>query len=156
MQQRPNPRNFSFKTVLLCCLLFAGSSLLRAERLPIKIYTSADGLGSSAAFALVRDTRGFIWLCSRDGLVRFDGYRFITYRIGTDEADPAVFESLNDPQLPQGAAAVELMAGDLGDELAELARPARRWRADAADVVVEVEVGILDPHGMVEAEWHGD
>ncbi len=94
MQQRPNPRGFSFKTVLLCCLLFAGTSLLRAERLPIKIYTSADGLGSSAAFALVRDTRGFIWLCSRDGLVRFDGYRFITYRIGTDEADPAVFSLL--------------------------------------------------------------
>ena len=94
MQQRPNPRSFSFKTVLLCCLLIAGSSLLRAERLPIKIYTSADGLGSSAAFSLVRDTRGFIWLCSRDGLVRFDGYRFITYRIGNDDADPAVFSLL--------------------------------------------------------------
>ena len=47
MQQRPNPRGFSFKTVLLCCLLIAGSSLLRAERLPIKIYTSADGLGAA-------------------------------------------------------------------------------------------------------------
>src|SRR6266550_5906509 len=94
MQQRPNPRGFSFKTVLLCCLLFAGSSLLRAERLPIKIYTSADGLGSSAAFNLARDTRGFIWLCSRDGLIRFDGYRFITYRIGNDDADPAVYSLL--------------------------------------------------------------
>ncbi|HET8678353.1 MAG TPA: hypothetical protein VFO63_21305, partial [Blastocatellia bacterium] len=62
----------------------------KAERLPVKIYTSADGLGSSAAFTLVRDPRGFIWLCSRDGLVRFDGYRFITYRIGNDNADPAV------------------------------------------------------------------
>ena len=56
MQQRPNPRGFSFKTLLLCCLFFAGCSLLRAERLPIKIYTSADGLGSSAAFTLARDT----------------------------------------------------------------------------------------------------
>src|SRR5438552_1187537 len=94
MQHRPNLRGFSFKTVLLGCLLLAGSSLLRAERLAVKIYTSADGLGSSAGFRLVRDTRGFIWLCSRDGLVRFDGYRFITYRIGADEADPAVFDLL--------------------------------------------------------------
>ena len=39
----------------------------------------------------MRDSRGFIWLCSRDGLVRFDGYRFITYRIGTGDADPSVF-----------------------------------------------------------------
>jgi signal transduction histidine kinase/ligand-binding sensor domain-containing protein len=64
----------------------------RAERLPVKIYTSADGLGSSASFSLVRDSRGFIWLCSRDGLVRFDGYRFITYRIGAEDADTAVFD----------------------------------------------------------------
>lgn len=71
-------------------LIFAG--VVCAERLPVKIYTSADGLGSSAIFRLVRDSRGFIWLCSRDGLVRFDGYRFITYRIGNEDADPAVFD----------------------------------------------------------------
>jgi len=70
-------------------LIFAG--FVGAERLPVKIYTSDDGIGSSAIFSLVRDSRGFIWLCSRDGLVRFDGYRFITYRIGNEDADPAVF-----------------------------------------------------------------
>jgi ligand-binding sensor domain-containing protein len=75
----------------LCVLLFAVFAA-RAERLPIKIYTSDDGLGSSASFNLVRDSRGFIWLCSRDGLVRFDGYRFITYRVDGDDADPAVFD----------------------------------------------------------------
>ena len=73
---------------------FAFTLTVRSERLPVKIYTSADGLGSSASLRLVRDSRGFIWLCSRDGLVRFDGYRFITYRIGNDDADPAVFNLL--------------------------------------------------------------
>src|SRR6185295_19902206 len=76
--------------LVLCC----GAHNLYAERLPIRIYTSDEGLGSSASFNLVRDPRGFIWLCSRDGLVRFDGYRFITYRIGNDDADPAVFSLL--------------------------------------------------------------
>jgi PAS domain S-box-containing protein len=85
---------WSFKVLVLVSLTLAVFSVLRAERLPIKIYTSADGLGSSATFSLVRDSRGFIWLCSRDGLVRFDGYRFITYRIGKDDADPAVFNVL--------------------------------------------------------------
>jgi signal transduction histidine kinase/ligand-binding sensor domain-containing protein len=79
-----------FLCFLTLVLLF-GASVLRAERLPLKVYTSADGLGSSATFHMVRDLRGFIWLCSRDGLVRFDGYRFITYRIGDESADPAVF-----------------------------------------------------------------
>ncbi|HEX9962460.1 MAG TPA: two-component regulator propeller domain-containing protein, partial [Pyrinomonadaceae bacterium] len=75
-------------------LLLLTAFVTSAERLPVKIYTSADGLGSSASFNLVRDARGFIWICSRDGLVRFDGYRFITYRIGNDDADPAVFNLL--------------------------------------------------------------
>jgi ligand-binding sensor domain-containing protein len=74
--------------------LLACSAVVLAERLPIKIYTSADGLGSSASFNLVSDPRGFIWLCSRDGLVRFDGHRFITYRIGDENADPSVFNLL--------------------------------------------------------------
>jgi ligand-binding sensor domain-containing protein len=62
---------FCAAAILLLAVLVA-----HAERLPVRVYTSADGLGSSASFNLVRDRRGFIWLCSRDGLVRFDGYRF--------------------------------------------------------------------------------
>jgi hypothetical protein len=81
--------------ILSSLLLFAlcGTNLF-AERLPIKVYTSADGLNTSASFHIARDSRGFIWICSRDGLIRFDGYRFITYRIGSDDADPAVFSLL--------------------------------------------------------------
>jgi ligand-binding sensor domain-containing protein/two-component sensor histidine kinase len=84
---------FAFWRAACLSLLFT-AFVADAERLPVKIYTSADGLGSSATFNLVRDSRGFIWICSRDGLVRFDGYRFITYRIGDDDADPAVFNLL--------------------------------------------------------------
>src|SRR5688500_2865576 len=74
--------------------VFASLHSVRAVWLPLIIYTSADGLGTSASFNLVRDSRGFIWLCSRDGLVRFDGYRFTTYRVGDELADPAVFSLL--------------------------------------------------------------
>ena len=94
MKPRLPPRYFPIRILPGLCLLLMASSLLYAERLPLKIYTSADGLGTSAAFHLVRDARGFIWLSSRDGLVRFDGYRFITYRIGKDDADPAVYSLL--------------------------------------------------------------
>jgi ligand-binding sensor domain-containing protein/signal transduction histidine kinase len=95
--QSASYKKFRLPGYLLVCLLgvfgFA-LALVHAERLPIRVYTSADGLGSSAAFGLVRDARGFIWICSRDGLIRFDGYRFITYRIGNDDADPAVYSLL--------------------------------------------------------------
>ena len=88
---RENRRRIFSVGLLFAILLPIAAVPIRAERLPIRIYTSADGLGSSATFNLVRDSKGFIWLCSRDGLVRFDGYRFITYKIGDEKADPAVF-----------------------------------------------------------------
>lgn len=67
-----------FIVVLLATL--AGALSICAERLPIKIYTSADGLGSSFVNYVMRDSRGFLWICTRDGLSRFDGTRFITYQ----------------------------------------------------------------------------
>jgi signal transduction histidine kinase/ligand-binding sensor domain-containing protein len=68
----------------------AFSGIMFAERLPIKIYTSADGLGSSFVQYLMRDSRGFMWFCTRDGLSRFDGSRFVTYRIGDANAAPSI------------------------------------------------------------------
>lgn len=64
--------------------LFIGICLtitVQAERPPIRIYTSADGLWSSAVNSLMRDSHGFLWICTRDGVSRFDGYGFVNYRI---------------------------------------------------------------------------
>ena len=74
---------------LLLILLFVPLNV-GAERLPVKIYTSADGLGSSFIDYLMRDSRGFMWFCTRDGLSRFDGSRFVTYRVGDKNAPPGV------------------------------------------------------------------
>jgi ligand-binding sensor domain-containing protein len=52
---------------------------ISAERLPIKTYTTADGLAHNVVNRIVRDSRGFLWLCTREGLSRFDGYSFINY-----------------------------------------------------------------------------
>jgi len=63
---------------------------MRAERLPLKVYTSADGLGSSFVDSLTRDSRGFMWFATRDGLSRFDGKRFVTYQVGTENSAPGI------------------------------------------------------------------
>jgi ligand-binding sensor domain-containing protein/signal transduction histidine kinase len=52
---------------------------VQAERLAIKAYTTADGLPSTFVQHIVQDSRGFLWFSTRDGLSRFDGYRFVTY-----------------------------------------------------------------------------
>jgi signal transduction histidine kinase/ligand-binding sensor domain-containing protein len=55
-----------------------------AEQLPIRFYSTADGLGSSAVNKLLFDSRGFLWLATRDGLSRFDGFRFTNYKFETE------------------------------------------------------------------------
>lgn len=58
----------------------------RAERLPVKSYTAADGLAHDRVMKIVRDSRGFLWFCTAGGLSRFDGSRFVTY--STDDGLP--------------------------------------------------------------------
>ena len=81
------------RALILTSVLLALANSSRAERLPVRIFTSADGLGSSFVDHLMCDARGFMWFSTRDGLSRFDGARFITYRIGDKNAPPGI-ESL--------------------------------------------------------------
>src|SRR5262245_31760221 len=69
-------------------LLFLLIAPLRiwAERLPIKIYTTADGLARDSVLRIVRDSKGFLWFCTTEGLSRFDGYKFTNY--GLDQGLP--------------------------------------------------------------------
>ena len=47
-----------------------------AETLPLRIYTAAEGLAHSSVNRIVRDSRGYMWFCTSEGLSRFDGYEF--------------------------------------------------------------------------------
>ena len=55
-----------------------------AERLPIKTYTTADGLAHNNVKRIVKDSRGFLWFCTADGLSRFDGYTFTNFGVDRD------------------------------------------------------------------------
>src|SRR5215510_5156995 len=66
--------------VALAFALFATvASVTHAERLPVRTYTTADGLAHNHINRIWRDSRGFLWFCTDEGLSRFDGYRFISY-----------------------------------------------------------------------------
>jgi len=57
-----------------------------AQRLPLKSYTVAEGLPNNVINKIVRDSRGFLWFCTGEGLSRFDGYSFTNY--GVDQGLP--------------------------------------------------------------------
>src|SRR2546422_4140741 len=80
------------RTAWLMGLLLVLCFTVRAERLPLKTYTTADGLAHNVINRIVRDSRGFLWFCTDEGLSRFDGYTFTTY--GTSEGLP--HPSVND------------------------------------------------------------
>jgi ligand-binding sensor domain-containing protein/signal transduction histidine kinase len=67
----------------LAILMVLGAVPLQGELLPIRTYTTADGLAADRVDCIVPDSRGFLWFCTPEGLSRFDGYRFVSY--GVDE-----------------------------------------------------------------------
>ncbi|HJR58702.1 MAG TPA: two-component regulator propeller domain-containing protein [Vicinamibacterales bacterium] len=71
---------------LALILLLIPPALGHAQRLSTKTFTTADGLANNIVNRIVRDSRGYLWFCTREGLSRFDGYTFTTY--GMDDGLP--------------------------------------------------------------------
>src|SRR6188768_3207049 len=72
---------------LLTLLVLSTSLTLRAERLPIRAYTTADGLPHNSVMRIVADSRGFLWFCTMGGLARFAGDTCVSF--ATEEGLPA-------------------------------------------------------------------
>ncbi len=62
------------------------SVIAKAERLPVKTYTAADGLLRDIVSRVRQDSRGFLWFCTGEGVSRFDGYGFVNFT--TDDGLP--------------------------------------------------------------------
>ena len=62
--------------------------------MPVRIYTTADGLAHDHVRRIVLDSRGFLWFCTMQGLNRFDGQRFIEYSVREGLGSASVFDVL--------------------------------------------------------------
>ena len=72
--------------VWLIFVFFICCPPISAERLPVKTYTVADGLLRDEVVKIKRDSRGFLWFCTGEGVSRFDGYAFKNFT--TDDGLP--------------------------------------------------------------------
>src|SRR5215467_3522467 len=66
------------RTILI---ILAAIAPLESEQLPVRTYTTADGLAANRVECIVPDSRGFLWFCTPEGLSRFDGYHFVSYGV---------------------------------------------------------------------------
>lgn len=59
-----------------CCSLLTHAQSLQAT---FATYTSLDGLVHNNILDIYTDSKGFVWLCTWNGVSRFDGYHFKNY-----------------------------------------------------------------------------
>ena len=64
-----------FVAVLIAPALYAQPAQLRFDRI-----TTAQGLSHFSVSSIVQDTYGFLWVGTEDGLNRFDGFGFESFR----------------------------------------------------------------------------
>lgn len=64
--------------LLLAPVALADGRLVRG-RLPLEVFSAAQGLPSDSVMDILRDSRGSMWFATLDGLSRFDGHDFINY-----------------------------------------------------------------------------
>lgn len=83
-------RSLTVQVLVLPCIYLLTVVCAFAERFPVKTFGTPDGLGSSFINAVIQDSGGFLWVCTRDGLSRFDGHQFKTYKTYDGLPIPAV------------------------------------------------------------------
>lgn len=69
----------------LLALLYPVHYLLGQSPHPLTEYSTENGLSLNSVNDLLFDKQGFLWIATADGLQKFDGYRFQTFR--HDETD---------------------------------------------------------------------
>ncbi len=71
----------SLKMLLRACFFVLFSlSAFAVETVSFRHLDSRDGLPQSTVPAIAQDRAGYIWIATYDGLHRFDGYHFVSYR----------------------------------------------------------------------------
>ena len=78
----------SFRTALICSLMtlvqyFAVGVSVQAQtpKYHSELYTVEDGLSHSTVLGIGKDSCGFIWVSTANGINRFDGAQFKNYKI---------------------------------------------------------------------------
>jgi len=70
--------------VLWCMMLLNGSNLLGNPNYSFKHYNINNGLSQNSVHFILQDRLGFMWIGTKDGLNRFDGSSFKTFRFSPE------------------------------------------------------------------------
>ncbi|MCK4653176.1 MAG: hypothetical protein KAU01_01900, partial [Candidatus Cloacimonetes bacterium] len=88
-----NFKKYFITSVLLGLVLFTN---LSAQLLHVKNYTTNDGLPSSQVWCSLQDSKGYIWFGTSNGLVKYNGQEFVTYKVSDGLVSSVVLSLLED------------------------------------------------------------
>src|SRR5215204_2936950 len=81
---------------LYSVLLLSAIIGVRAEQLPIQVYTTANNLIYEGVRRIYQDSRGLIWFSTPVGVSRFDGYQFTNYGMEDGLTYPGIVDLVED------------------------------------------------------------
>jgi len=65
--------------IVLDLILLSFPHISEAQNYPLREYGVIDGLPQSQIYGIFQDRRGFLWITTKNGLSRYDGFDFINY-----------------------------------------------------------------------------
>ncbi|HMG55521.1 MAG TPA: two-component regulator propeller domain-containing protein, partial [Kofleriaceae bacterium] len=80
--------------LLVMCWIVLCAVPASAERWPVHVYTTADGLANDRVDRGTRDQLGYLWFATIDGVSRFDGRRFESFGVRDGLPSAAAFDIL--------------------------------------------------------------
>ena len=96
---------YIYNKVYLWLLLFLPASWVHAQEYEWHVthFTEEEGFSQSNITKILQDSTGYIWLASWDGLFRFDGYRFKSYKARPGDDQPLSSNRIDNIELaPDG------------------------------------------------------
>lgn len=79
------------RLLTICLTLIFHVAMLSAQRdsvAHITHFSEADGYSQSIVGHALQDRQGYVWLCTWNGLLRYDGYRFCNYKMRPGDGSP--------------------------------------------------------------------
>ena len=69
-----------FSFLLYVSLLFPFYAVAQQKSISFESIHAEQGLSQNTVHCILQDSRGFMWFGTQDGLNRYDGYRFTTFK----------------------------------------------------------------------------
>lgn len=84
------------KSLFIALILFPVLSFAQRPSLNFEHFGTGDGLSQINVNCILQDSRGFMWIGTRNGLNRYDGYKFIVYRYDSKDERSLSNNMVND------------------------------------------------------------